>query len=474
MANVSQLVWKPKLRRRVTELKKVPAYIPASDGRITVLAGLLAYLKQFPERYQLAITKTAGLPLHPLAMAPEDAAILNLDANQQRAFDVCAGARYGTVESPTGSGKSRCLIALALAAARQHNVLMLMPGKTAKDNYERQYYDLFAGHACRLMPYAELRAGADIAPTGHVILSGATMIGNDGQRAGELLSTVGTVIADEAHHWSSPGWQALPYLIPSLSRSFGVTATAFNKALSDRVTKMMLDDVQVLAGAGPLLLSIPPSEAERIDLPDVHNLIFPWSTDRRFKSGVSWSRLAPQLARYEARMAAIAGLVRVALATGRTAIIPVEHKGYAEQLRQLTDDPAAACWFGGGQLITAGGVEQLDTAAVIRRVEAGELRALFVTRHVDEALDIPCIDTTILTEGKRRGRIRQRVGRSTRKSLRKAVVINLYDADGGMMERQSKARSQDLTTYYGTAEFNHGTVPELAHAIASYEHTPDG
>jgi superfamily II DNA or RNA helicase len=70
-------------------------------------------------------------------------------------------------------------------------------------------------------------------------------------------------------------------------------------------------------------------------------------------------------------------------------------------------------------------------AEVLELADARQLKALFATTVADEGLDLPGLDTLILTTPtKSLGRIQQRIGRIMRyaENKRKPVVIDLVDA----------------------------------------------
>ena len=78
---------------------------------------------------------------------------------------------------------------------------------------------------------------------------------------------------------------------------------------------------------------------------------------------------------------------------------------------------------------------------------------ILISTVVNEGVNIPSMDVIIMAGGgKSNKQTVQRVGRALRKSegKNKAMIIDFYDADRGMLERHSKAR---LKTYKKESEF---------------------
>ena len=78
---------------------------------------------------------------------------------------------------------------------------------------------------------------------------------------------------------------------------------------------------------------------------------------------------------------------------------------------------------------------------------------ILISTVVNEGVNIPSMDVIIMAGGgKSNKQTVQRVGRALRKAEGKseAVIIDFMDADGGMLQRHSKAR---LKTYRKESEF---------------------
>ena len=472
VVRAEQLVFEPKIRRRVKKSVPTPLYRELPGGHICVPFGIIIHYNKLPRspvRFKV-VERRGELPFQPLDYDHPAIAALPKDDWQRRALAAMQYARGGLLEAPTGAGKSVPLAALALAAARQHNVLFASGGTTIEDNFVEtvERYTALLGDL-QLVDYDHYRHDPDAYPErGCIIYAGSRAVLNDALAGKSTLTRVGTLIADEAHHGGSETYQSMLYALPNLVRSIGMSATLFEGRQQARVHTMPLSDAAVIGAHGPLLLRVRPQEVRhRIDLPDVANLRLQWTDAERSYRGNHWAQVYKMVKRHERRLDLICRTLVGLSGLGRTTVMPISDKEYGRKLlarcRAVGGGDRICCWYGAGELWTGGSrPERVDIAEMKEYVRTGVYDTLIVTSHVDESLDIPVIDTTFLTEGRKSRRSRQRAGRSVRRGKdTKSLVINLYDLDGGIMQSQASYRCNSLVHYYETKKYRFDGVADL-------------
>lgn len=80
----------------------------------------------------------------------------------------------------------------------------------------------------------------------------------------------------------------------------------------------------------------------------------------------------------------------------------------------------------------------------LKRFKEASSLCLIGSNILDEGVDVPACDSVIITSaGKSRIKVLQRVGRALRPSKSgKAVVVDFYDKDGGMLQKHSISRKR--------------------------------
>jgi hypothetical protein len=461
-----QRTWNAREKRFDMRDRSVPFFRQVNETTIAVPFGAILHYNRLDTGTAFRVSeKLGGLPFRPLRLDHPAIAALELDdVWQAEALRRMAVTRGGLIEAPTGAGKSRPLAAVAIAAALQHNVLFATPGTTVEENFtetfDRLGPDLLGD--LRLVDYDDYRRRPDRYPeAGCIIYAGSGAVLNDLEAGVADLRTVGTLIADEAHHGGSETYQNMLYALPNLVRSYGLSATLFDGKVDGSFRSLKAADAAVIAAHGPLLLQVRPQQvAHRIDLPDVLNLRVPWEKGERARTN-NWPAVYKKVKTHARRRAVVAGVIRMLVRLDRVVTVPVGDKAYARQLMAEAGDPKVCCWFGGGEMYDLSGRHDVDIAHMRDCLNDGTYNVLIATSHIDEALDIPEINTTFLTEGKKARRARQRAGRSVRRSAVKSVVINLWDLDDGILQRQSAARCANLADYYETQKYGFDSVAAI-------------
>jgi superfamily II DNA or RNA helicase len=483
-ASAKETQFSQQKRTHVTRVVRKPLWREREDGQISVPFGMILFILKNDPSVKFKITRVVNAhKLEPLSLDPWPQLAGYLRPFQAQAFDSVRGKRGGLVESVTGSGKSCMELCVTMAASRQHNVFYMAPGATARENFLEEQAKVEARIGSRLEGFeviwhAELRKRMRRGPvpqSGLIVVSGAQEITNDAGCAAGRFDSFGSVVSDEAHRWESNIWQDVFYALPNLVRSIGFSGTLFEGKPRTDVHSMELGDANIIAACGPVLMSVGPQDAaDWLSLPDVVDYQFDWKESEVCKVN-SWLKVYKSVKGNARRRAAIGVVVDVLSRLGRTTLIPVKEKAYAVQLLEGCQADRACCWFGGGSVVERGGRErQMSIDEVREAVESGHYTTLFVTSHVDESLDIPAINTTFLTEGKKARRMRQRVGRAIRKSDAKTLVVNLWDGDRGIMQSQSSFRSRNMQDYYKAKVHKVSDAAGLEAAVRSYDNPDKG
>jgi hypothetical protein len=373
---------------------------------------------------------------------------------------------------------SRPLIAISIAAALQHNVLFATPGTTVEENFTeafRQVEEHLSGDVV-LVDYDYFRANPGRFPNqGCIIYAGSKAVLNDAISGRASLGTIGTLIADEAHHGSADTYQEMLYALPNLVRSVGLSATVFEGKQQTTLSGMQFADASIIAAHGPLLLRIKPQEVKhRIDLPDVANLRFQWKDTDKTYGGSNWPSIYKMVKGLQSRLSLIASTCLGLSALDRVTVVPIGDKEYGRRIlarcAELGDASRICCWFGSGEFWSTSGKEQVDIDTVKDYIDSGQYNTMIVTSHVDESLDVPAIDTAFLTEGRKARRSRQRAGRSVRRGAgAKSLVVNLWDLDSSVMQSQSSGRCNALVNYYETKKYRFDALEDLISYIGNLQ-----
>lgn len=460
-------VFNPQKRQMESRVDRQPFYRQIDDDTIAVPFGLVLLLIQNNRRYKFKITEVVNhnrfkpFDFH----AGNDWLIGYLRDFQLEAFAALKNTRGGSVELPTGTGKSPLQIAVGTSCAADHDVAFLMPSDVTRTNIFKAFAKLeekcnrkFTGFT--LVDYEMLRYNR---PEGRlIIIASAKQALNDILGGMNHLHSVGTLISDESHHWEADTWQAFLANLPGVVRSYGFSATMLSGKVTDKVTDLQTDDANIIAGSGPIRFSRTPQQLkEWLDLPDVVNYAFKWDEKRKVK-GNNWTKIYKAAKLYTDRTKAISAIADLCSELGRITTIPVAHKDQALNILLHCQNPKALCWFGQGASVDKDGRERKYSHADIEEmVGLGRYDTIIVTSHIDESFDLPAINTVLMTEGRKSRKTKQRGGRSVRQSGDNSYVINFWDVEGGIVEFQARQRAKDLREYYETEQFVSASVTDL-------------
>lgn len=463
----SEVRYSPKRRSKNKYVREfVPLYREIA-GKYYVGFGAIRYLMMHNPMQKFKIEVERAYPLLPLEYDPWPEGI-EARWYQQEALDVLQFERGGIIELPTAAGKSIIETMVAIAAAKQGNVIICAPRIVILKSIMRNA----AKCGVKVAWYEDYRE-KEIPESGMIFITNPTNINNDIKKAANwgVLRTIRTLILDEGHHLNSDTWYALQYGLPNVVRCFAFSATSVDQVRTPHSFRLMdYEDAMVYAGAGPILLRYRPVDIkEYLNRPTVIDVNFQWD-DRYSKIFTSnkWKDILNTIVSYQRRIETIAEMGCIASSYGHLCTIPVSTTTYGDNLYDTINRMGGRCakWYG-GQKITSPEGEKLSEDVLIQRLVSGDIKNVVLTSHADEGLDIPSVSVSILTEGRRTRTQIQRAGRAARMGSLPSLVLNLFDQEQGVLRTQASNRSQALRDYYEMPGHSVRSMTELDGLIRS-------
>ena len=223
----------------------------------------------------------------------------------------------------------------------------------------------------------------------------------------------GVCIVDECHHVPASTFSQVMMAMPAEVR-LGLTATPeradgltdilywhFGKELARTTTQELIDEGRVMA-------------------PTVRFTATKWTPSKK----MDWPKLVSTMCADVERNAQILDMVEEFIRDGRQILVLSDRVQHCIDMADMT----AGRGFDAAALV--GKLTKKQRAEILRAADARELKAIFATTVADEGLDLPGLDTMILTTPtKAMGKIQQRIGRIMRTAVdkRNPVVIDLVD-----------------------------------------------
>jgi superfamily II DNA or RNA helicase len=317
----------------------------------------------------------------------------------------------GVIVAPCGAGKT----VMGLAAATKVDTKALVLVHTR--DLASQWLD-----RCRqiLGVTATLYGGGKKDDSGRIVI--ATFQTLERMRWSERYQWAkqfGLCIVDEAHHVPATTFCAVMVTVPARYR-LGLTATPnrpdgltdllhwhLGSAVFSIDTKMLAADGQVVA-------------------PRIEWLNTGWEPEKR---GQEWPKLITQMTTDEDRNVTIVHRVLAAVDDGRQVLVLSDRVDHCIFLaEQLSEYSLKAVAF-------IGSVPKKKREAILEQANAREIDVICATTVADEGLDLPGLDTVMLTTpSKALNRVQQRIGRVMRPhpDKKEPMVIDLVDEPGSL------------------------------------------
>lgn len=223
----------------------------------------------------------------------------------------------------------------------------------------------------------------------------------------------GMCIVDEAHHVPASTFSKVMMSMPAKVR-IGLTATPdrpdglgamlgwhFGKELFQITTRELIEKGRVME-------------------PDIHFTKTSWTPAGQ----MDWPKLVTSMCGDEERNEQILEIVESFVMDGRQVLV------LSDRVQHCIDMAENVANRGMSAAALVGKMTKNQRAEVLAAADNRELKAIFATTVADEGLDLPGLDTVVLTTPtKAMGRIQQRIGRIMRaaENKKKPIVVDLVD-----------------------------------------------
>jgi superfamily II DNA or RNA helicase len=391
-------------------------------------AGLVAraqtYLLEFQEFADLEVLDPYRVTVDLKRFTPEYLPGITLWDHQYEACMSMLAHPRGVVKSPTASGKTEIMAAVARYLWEEYDVrtLVVVPKKglltQTVERFERYYEgDLTVG-----------QCGDGVKTTGDVTVGTAqTLIGfKPRRRKGKLIPAnedlrflieeqVDCIMLDECHHTSSNSWQDIAMACPARFR-YGLSGTPLKEN--------ELSDLRLIGATGPVIYNV---EAEHLIAeglaarPRIVMVMSDNASGARGSLGKVWregkSRELAYKAAYDAGIVenklhndAVVKATTWLVDQGRKVMVLCRYKKHFRTLEAMLDDKGVdfrACW---------GATTTEDRLEAKKLLNSGQIHAVLVSTIWDEGEDVPNVNAIVLAEGvKVNTSALQRVGRGMRR-----------------------------------------------------------
>jgi superfamily II DNA or RNA helicase len=336
---------------------------------------------------------------------------------EQAVLDVLQRS-FGVLEAGTGSGKT--VMALKIIAERRQPTIIIVHSRELLNQWLERietFLGIKAGQA----------GGGCFTPESVTV----AIVNTARKRVAELSPLFGQIIVDECHRVPASlftdvvsgfaAWYMLGLSATAFRREDGMTSLIYTY-LGDRVHAV---DSRMLAESGAVI---------RPEFRQRHTgFVHPFRGE--------YAKLIKALAENGERNDLIAGDVAkiVAKGHGGTVLVVSDRVAHCEQLLTRMEEQGVIA-----ELLT-GRVTAADRAAIVQRVQAGQVQVLLSTLQlIGEGFDCPGLSTLVLaTPIKFEGRLMQVVGRVMRPAEgKKALVIDYVDVEIGVLRRSGAARNE--------------------------------
>ncbi|WP_035256098.1 DEAD/DEAH box helicase [Desulfatirhabdium butyrativorans] len=336
---------------------------------------------------------------------------------------------FGTLQAPTGSGKTT--MALAVVAARRQPALIVVHTRELMNQWRDRAVSFLGMEPGEV---GQIGGGKfQLRPKLNIALV-QSLYG----RAGEVAPHIGFVIVDECHHCPS---RTFTEAISAFDCKYqlGLSATPFRR---DKLTKLIGWHV------GPVVHRI--DQQELVDNGSLCKaVVIPLQTDFETQIDCSecYSTALSELVQDKARNRLIVDtIIGEAQQTAGIVLALTDRKLHCEEIRRLLS-------FQGIEAeVLTGDMGNGKRAEVVGRMQAGEVKVVIGTGSLlGEGFDCPSIETlAIVTPIKFNGRLTQFVGRALRPSPGKmaARIIDFQDVRVPVLRAGALSR---LKSYRGMA-----------------------
>jgi len=322
--------------------------------------------------------------------------------------------RNGIIVAPCGAGKTMMGLGAITKCKGVKTIVLVHTADLASQWTERINAQLKSGTGIK-PPHVTLYGNGKKDDSGDIVVASFQTLAR--MRFDDLLSfgkQFGLCIVDEAHHVPATTFSAVMFGMPASYR-LALTATPdrpdglsdimywhFGAAVKQIQTKDLIDEGRVLSP----MVKFFPTYWEPLPHSD-------------------WGRQINQMCGDENRNEMIMKLIHSHVGQGRQVLVL---SGRVKHCIELAETSAES---GIPSATLVGAMTKKQRRETLKAAEDRQIKALFATSVADEGLDLPGLDTLILTTPtKSMGRIQQRIGRIMRYAPNKKlpIVIDMVDA----------------------------------------------
>tara|TARA_R110000824_G_scaffold152177_1_gene323291 strand:- start:10430 stop:11845 length:1416 start_codon:yes stop_codon:yes gene_type:complete len=330
---------------------------------------------------------------------------------QTEAVDQLVRQKEGLVIAPCGAGKTMIGLGAMIQFATRTVVLVHTHdlAKQWKDRIEAQLQTINGD-----VPTVTICGGGKRDDSGQIVIAMFQSLAKGRwEELHEWSTQFGMCIVDEAHHVPANTFSQVMMSMPAKIR-LGLTATPdrpdglsailywhFGKELYRITTQELIDAGRVLA-------------------PRIQFTRTRWSTPGK----MDWPKLITRMCKDEERNEQILSMVLDFVSDGRQVLVLSDRVQHCIDMAELVADN------GWSAAALVGKMSKKQRAEVLEAANNREVKAIFATTVADEGLDLPGLDTVILTTPtKAMGRIQQRIGRimRTAENKKEPIVVDLVD-----------------------------------------------
>jgi len=316
-----------------------------------------------------------------------------------------AAGEEGLVEAPCGSGKT--VIGLAAVACTPTPALVLV--------HTHDLLNQWAERAQSEWWDVEVIADGSGPKDGRLVVATIqTLYQWDFWERHRWARQFGLVVQDEAHHVPAMMFSEVMLTLPA-RRRLALSATPER---SDGLTQILHWH------CGPTVYQVEQEvlvDAAVVLAPDVEPVRTGWEPDER----IEWTKMINRATLDEPRNDLLLRRLRRETDKGARILVLTERREHAELIAGQLQD----AWI--GAVAVHSRLKDRDRKARLEAVASDDAQVLVATQLADEGLDLPALDTLVLTcPQKGGGRLRQRVGRVSRTAVGKggAKVLDLVDS----------------------------------------------
>ena len=328
----------------------------------------------------------------------------------------------GVIIAPCGAGKTM----MGIGSILEYNTRAVILVHT--NDLSEQWRSRIEAQVCTLdggIPNVTLYDGKKRDDSGQIVI--ATFQTLNKLRFDELLEfgkQFGMCVVDEAHHVPASTFSSVMMGMPAKIR-LALTATPdrpdglgdimywhFGKTLKSITTPELIENGNVLA---PVVKF--------------------WATLWKPEGRKDWMKMINDMTSDKGRNQKILDLVEHMVGDGRQVLV------LSDRVQHCIDMAEATCDRGISAATLVGKMSKKQRAEVLQLADDREIKALFATTVADEGLDLPGLDTLILTTPtKSMGRIQQRIGRIMRRAEDKKapLVVDCVDAAPALFAMHKK------------------------------------